>query len=112
MYPLHVRRGFAPEYVLAFLTSEVFTLQATAQQARTGIPKVNREQLGGFLIPKPPTAEQTAIGTLINRIDVRFIDAVLAHRTRAKIFEASLAQLMTGRIRIKSSAHSLESSND
>ena len=52
------------QYLLTWLLSDPFTTQAVSYQSRTGIPKINRKQLGSTFIPIPPKQEQQAITTV------------------------------------------------
>jgi type I restriction enzyme, S subunit len=100
MYPLTPKSGFNGHFIHGYLLSDVFTRQAVSQQDRTGIPKLNREQLNSILMPKPDPSEQTAIASILDAID-RKID--LHKRKRAvleELFKTLLHKLMTGEIRV------------
>src|SRR4030095_576628 len=45
MYALQPKNSLCRNYLYCWLFSESFTLQAISYQSRTGIPKINREQL-------------------------------------------------------------------
>ena len=68
MYPLTIRDGFDARYIHYVTLSNPFTQQAISHQERTGIPKLNREQLNRILILKPPLPEQRAIGAVLLRL--------------------------------------------
>lgn len=68
MYPLTVRDGFDAQYIHFVTLSSPFTRQAISYQERTGIPKLNREQLSGILILKPPLPEQRVIGAILRKL--------------------------------------------
>jgi type I restriction enzyme S subunit len=100
MYPLTPRSGFSRYFLFFYLLSETFTAHATAHQIRTGIPKINREQLNSIRIPKPPVDEQEDIARIIEAIDRK---ADLHRKKRAvldELFKALLHKLMTGQIRV------------
>lgn len=98
MYPLTVNEGFDSRFVSLFLLSDQFTNQVTASQARTGIPKVNREQLIRCSIVKMPIAEQRAIASVLSKIqsavelEGRRIEKLrtLKAATMAKVFHEGL----------------------
>lgn len=95
MYPLTPTRDFDPYFLFAFLLSEKFTSQAIPQQDRTGIPKINREQLNSVLVPLPPLEEQKKIAALMQHLDLK-ID--LHHRKRLileDLFFEVLTKLMS-----------------
>jgi type I restriction enzyme S subunit len=98
MYPLTTRDGFDARYVHYFTLSDLFTRQAISHQERTGIPKLNREQLNQILILKPPLFEQRAIGTVLLKLQsvMAIQDAIVAQlgelkaATMAKLFREGL----------------------
>lgn len=73
MYPLDCNERVKPEYILYTLISNKFTDFANKQSGRTGIPKINREEMSGFSIPLPPLPEQRAIADILSTWD-RAID--------------------------------------
>jgi len=99
MYPLKVRDDFDANFLFAYLLSDKFTSQVTPHQGRTGIPKINREQLNSVRVPKPSIREQSEIGAIIKAIDQKSE----AHRKKRAVlkdlFTALLGKLMTGQIR-------------
>ena len=93
MYPLTARPGFDAGYLNAFILSNGFTIQAVAQQDRTGIPKLNREQLNSILVPKPPLAEQRRIAAVVSTVQTALgmQDRIVA--TLKELKAATLAKL-------------------
>ena len=100
MYPLTPSGEFHAQYLQNLLVSEVFTRQAVAEQDRTGIPKVNRQQLNRVLIPRPPLSEQRAIGELLTLIGRRASTAIGRRDSLKSVFASILHLLMTGRVRV------------
>lgn len=99
MYPLKACEGFEARFLFHYLLSELFVRQAVPHQLRTGIPKINREQLASTAVPKPSLDEQREIASILDAID-RKID--LHRRKRVvleELFKALLHKLMTGEIR-------------
>ncbi len=69
MYPLDCTEQVIPEYLLNVLLSDRFTVFANSCSNRTGIPKINREELAQFRFRLPPLPEQTAIAELLSNWD-------------------------------------------
>lgn len=69
MYPLHCNSEIEPRYLHSVLLSERFTYYANSCSARTGIPKLNREDMGEYLLNLPPLPEQKAIADLLSTGD-------------------------------------------
>ena len=54
IYPLRIKsRGLTPWYLVALLRSRAFLDYALIHSGRLRMPKLNREQLGGFTVPMP-----------------------------------------------------------
>lgn len=72
MYPLWVRDPgqVDREFLYFALTSESFVSEATSRSFRTGIPKINREDLEPLEIQFPPLREQRRIAEIISTWDV------------------------------------------
>jgi len=71
MYPLRPKKPLEDRrFLFHLLLSDIFTRQATSYQQRTGIPKINRQQLKSILVPLPSTAkEQRKISDALDVID-------------------------------------------
>lgn len=104
IYPLFPKQGMLTlEFLFHYLLSDSFTKQAVSHQQRTGIPKINREQLNSTHIPVPPTLEEQAeIATQLSILDQKI--AIEEDRKAAiqDFFKTMLHQLMTGQIRLLS----------
>ncbi len=98
MYPLTAKPGIDAGYLHAFTLCEEFTAQATSEQARTGIPKLNRQQLNRIAMPLPRLPEQQVIGkaflTLRSSLEVqeKIVAGLreLKAATMAKLFREGL----------------------
>jgi type I restriction enzyme S subunit len=100
MYPLSVKGDFDRYFLFAFLLSDTFTDQATRHEIRTGIPKINREQLATISVPKPSLDEQREIGAVFAAIDQKIDLHRRKHAALDHLFKAVLNKLMTGEIRV------------
>ena len=69
MYPFECSEKIIPEYLLNVLLSSKFTAFANSCSNRTGIPKINREELAQFRFMLPPIREQNAIIALLSTWD-------------------------------------------
>lgn len=70
IYPLRVKNDLIlKEYLFYYLLTEKFTRKLLRFQNRTGMPKVNREELGSIHIPYPNKDEQKEIVEILQGID-------------------------------------------
>ncbi|PRF36794.1 restriction endonuclease subunit S [Burkholderia multivorans] len=100
MYPLKARKGIESGFILPVLLSHRFSIFAEGVSARTGIPKINREDLSAFSIALPPQNEQRAIATALSDVDALLtsLDALIAKKRDIK--QAAMQQLLTGKTRL------------
>lgn len=101
MYPLLPRpESLTRGYLFQFLLSDPFKKQAVSFQDRTGIPKINRAQLGSVLVPIPTLDEQEriayALGTCDEEVEMRQRNKELLN----ELFRTLLHKLMTAQIRV------------
>ncbi|MGW4128944.1 restriction endonuclease subunit S [Amycolatopsis japonica] len=69
MYPLRPKWDIIPSYLCEVLLGEDFSTFAESVSGRSGIPKINRKELGDFYVLLPPVWEQRKISELLNSID-------------------------------------------
>ncbi|AYX34634.1 restriction endonuclease subunit S [Burkholderia pseudomallei] len=100
MYPLKTRKGVESGFVLPVILGHRFSIFAEGVSARTGIPKINREDLSAFSIALPPQNEQRAIATALSDVDALLssLDALIAKKRDIK--QAAMQQLLTGKTRL------------
>lgn len=67
---------------------------------RTGIPKLNRDELSYYEFPLPSRAEQNRIAMVLLAYDRRLTRERAMLVKLAKIKEALMSDLLTGRIRV------------
>ena len=101
MYPLKSTSDLDRRFLYYLLLSERFTFFATSQSGRTGIPKVNREEMSEFPALLPPIKEQTAIANLLNTWDkaINTLTQLIAQKEQRKKW--LMQQLLTGKKRLK-----------
>jgi type I restriction enzyme, S subunit len=72
VYPLRSKNEyFDKKFLFYFLLSDLFLTQAISFQDRTGIPKINREQLGVTLLLNPSLPEQKRIANILSCLDTK-----------------------------------------
>ncbi|VTZ25813.1 Type I restriction-modification system, M subunit (fragment) [Methylocella tundrae] len=69
IYPLRPRHGYSSRFLLSVLLAKEFTEFSVSLSARSGIPKINREELAGFRFRVPDEVEQESIALVLNDID-------------------------------------------
>lgn len=100
MYPLSPRPGTDPSFVLHSLLGQDFTDFAASVSARSGIPKINREELAEFRLYTPNPGEQRAIGQALDDADrsISTLERLIAKKQAIK--QGMMQQLLTGRTRL------------
>jgi len=100
MYPLKPLLGVSSGFVLAVLLDHRFSCFAEAVSARSGIPKINREELAQFALALPPPPEQQAIAAALRDMDalIGALDSLIAKKRDLK--QAAMQQLLSGRLRL------------
>src|SRR5699024_8667848 len=68
-YPILINDRCRKEFLVFVLRSEYFLNYILSYSSRTNIPKVNKEQLGGFKIPLPPIELQNQFAEFVKQID-------------------------------------------
>ncbi|MBF8186266.1 restriction endonuclease subunit S [Nonomuraea sp. K274] len=66
MYPLRPGKDILSGFLFSTLLGEHFSRYAENVSGRTGIPKVNREDLAGFFLPLPPIKEQQRVVEIVD----------------------------------------------
>ena len=99
IYPLRANKDYLVQtFLFQYLLSETFKTRAISFQDRTGIPKINRDQLWSIALPAPSLDEQRDIATALCACDAKI--AALERETQVldELFRAMLDELMTGRM--------------
>ena len=101
VYPLRAKNHqFVRSFLFQLLLSPQFNKQAISFQDRTGIPKINRAQLGSVLLPKPDKLDQLEIADTLSLCDRRGDVLQQKLRSLTDLFRFLLHQLMTAQIRV------------
>ncbi len=100
MYVLRpVANRLARAFLFYLLLTPQFTRQAMSFQDRTGIPKINRQQLGTLLLPVPRDDEQRKIAATYAAADAKLrVEGAVAKQCD-DLFRALLGKLVTGQVR-------------
>ncbi|PEZ51237.1 restriction endonuclease subunit S [Priestia megaterium] len=69
MYPIECKGDLIPIYLKYLLLEPRFTKYAISCSARTGIPKINRQELELFEFILPPKKEQQKIADILSTVD-------------------------------------------
>lgn len=101
-YPLWPRDRLIllPEYLLLFILTQKFTKQAIAASKRTGMPKINREDLNAIEIILPPLHEQKIIIKVVSTWDAAITYTKKLLEKSKQQQKALMQQLLTGRRRL------------
>lgn len=100
MYPLTPVKAVSSAFIFAVLLGHRFSQFAETVSARSGIPKINREELGEYSVALPPLAEQQSIATVLSDMDAE-IAALEARRAKTQAIKQGMMQeLLTGRTRL------------
>ena len=100
IYPLLPKEQISGKFVFQYLLTERFTQIATEVSERTGMPKINRQDLSVIKLPLPPFKEQVEIAKKLETID-----GVMSLKTKklsqTQSLKMSLMQdLLTGKVRV------------
>lgn len=101
IYPLLPRENLVGEFLFQTLMTEDFVAKATEVSERTGMPKINRQEMGLLKIKIPPPDEQIEICRVLQAIDER-IKKTGRKLKKTQFLKKSLMQdLLTGKVRVK-----------
>jgi type I restriction enzyme S subunit len=100
MYPLTAAPDVSPSFIFAVLLGPSFSNFAETISVRSGIPKINREELAEFVVALPPLAEQQAIAEALSDVDglISALDALIAKQRAIK--QGAMQELLTGQRRL------------
>lgn len=104
MYPLHCTDEITPKFLHAILLGDKFTYYANSCSARTGIPKLNRKDMGRFTLLLPTLPEQKAIADLLSTWDKAIEKTERLIQVKEKQFRWLLKELILQSRDIRSNA--------
>lgn len=100
MYPISCKKDILPEYLLYILLSTEFTNYTVSLSKRSGIPKVNREELADYMMLLPSLDEQKEIANVLCGIDLEIDSLIQKLAKYRQIKQGMMQQLLTGKIRL------------
>lgn len=77
MYPLRPTEVIDSRYLLALILSESFSTFAEAVSGRSGIPKINRDELADYAVALPTLEEQRRIAEILDALESQISTASL-----------------------------------
>ncbi|GCD75130.1 restriction endonuclease subunit S [Acetobacter pasteurianus NBRC 3299] len=100
MYVLHPRKGIDKNFLFFSILGDTFKNRAISMSMRTGMPKINREDLSSIPILLPPLPEQKKIAAILSTWDraIEGTEKLLANSQQQK--KALMQQLLTGKKRL------------
>ncbi|CAH9416141.1 Type I restriction-modification system, specificity subunit S [Streptomyces globisporus] len=96
MYPLRTSPDVIPEYLFSALLGDRFSRFSESVSGRTGIPKLNRGDLGGYSVRVPSLGVQRRVVELLSKFDSRCRIEEMRQRKEAALADALLADFLGG----------------
>ena len=100
IYPLEPLKGVSPQYLKYLITDRRFYRYAVTVSMRTGMPKVNRQDLGGYFFMVPSISEQTKIADTLLTWDkaIELKEKLIEEKKNQKT--GLMQKLLTGKVRL------------
>ena len=101
MYPIKSKNVVDNKFVFYWILGEKFTRFATSVSARSGIPKINREEMRGALIVYPSSkTEQVAIAEILSDADAQIQSYEHLIAKKRDIKQSAMQEMLTGKTRL------------
>lgn len=100
IYPIECKQGLIPLYLKFLLLESRFIKYAISCSARTGIPKINRDELELFKFIVPPKEEQLKIAEILSSVDDQIESYEQEKAKYTELKKGLMQQLLTGKIRV------------
>jgi type I restriction enzyme S subunit len=99
IYPLKPKKDIIAKFLKYILLDHRFFRYAVSVSARTGLPKINRDDLGGFKIHVPPIREQQKIADILSTWDkaIELKEKLIEQKKELK--KGLMQRLLTGKVR-------------
>ena len=100
-YSIKANYGVNKLYLFNIMLSDEFVKKTISCSMRTGMPKINQDELNTIMLPLPPLPEQTAIAEILSTQDrvIELKEQLLAEKKQQKKY--LMQQLLTGKKRLK-----------
>jgi type I restriction enzyme S subunit len=101
MYPMKSAPDVSAAFIFAIILGHQFSKYAESVSVRSGMPKINRAELGEYSIALPPTkAEQDAIATALSDADALIESLEQLVTKKRQIKHGAMQELLTGKRRL------------
>jgi type I restriction enzyme S subunit len=100
MYPLSPQEGVSGAFMHAVILGHDFSTFATNVSARSGIPKINRDELAQYSLPLPAFEEQEAIAAVLTDMDSELAALDAQHVKTQLLKQGMMQELLTGMTRL------------
>lgn len=102
MYPIET--DACTEWLMYVMLSQPFVTQVRVSTDRVKMPKVNKEELGAFLLPVPPLEEQHDLATHL-KVVLNAIDAAIEEESRlttalGEYRKSLISEAVTGKFKV------------
>lgn len=92
-YVLNTQNGVVQNYLFAILHTEDFYKYTVSVSSRTGMPKINRDELNIYSYMAPSESEQTQIGNYFQKLDALINQHQQKHDKLSSIKKAMLEKM-------------------
>jgi type I restriction enzyme S subunit len=100
MYPMRPTSKSVSGFIFLTILSKRFSRYAESVSVRSGFPKINRSELGGFLAAAPLVPEQERISAISDELAIAS-DIEMRNLSKLRSLKTALMQdLLTGRVRV------------
>lgn len=102
IYPLKPKENLYPKFLKYLITDERFYRFAVSASMRTGMPKINRDDIGGYYFLIPKKAEQEQIANILSTWDqaIELKEKLIDEKKKQKT--GLMQKLLTGKVRLPS----------
>ncbi|MFM2217628.1 MAG: hypothetical protein RL240_1946 [Planctomycetota bacterium] len=100
MYPLKAATDVSPGYLLALILGNHFSVYAESVSVRSGMPKINRDELALYIAALPTLAEQEAIASALSDADTWIESLEQLIDKKRQIKQGAMQELLTGKRRL------------
>lgn len=100
IYPLRPSGEIVPRYLLALVLGEHFSQFAESVSERSGFPKINRKELGEYIMALPKIEEQKKVCTELDVFDKRALNEKRYLDKLETLKKGLITDLLTGQVRV------------
>ncbi len=102
IYPLKPKENLYPKFLKYLITDERFYRFAVSASMRTGMPKINRDDIGEYYFLIPKKAEQEQIANILSTWDqaIELKEKLIDEKKKQKT--GLMQKLLTGKVRLPS----------